>query len=506
MNSSRRDEVLKELRRREVMEELQKRESEEKLKNRSFGDKALQIGKDIGNAGIDTILGAGDALRDLPMQIADLIPGVDTRKYQTPSASGGYYQAGNLAGNLATFLGGGELFQGARALGAASKAPAAIKAAKIASSSPAINRILGGAALGGITNEDNRLTGSLLGGGLAGAFEVPSAVRKITDYIRPTKYAKEIIDHLGAGNSLENNAKSLSLDLNRLYNTKKTEAEKLYVPIFSNSSVANNSIYRKINPSGYYEYLEKPQIAIPKASTDIKELIEKFDKNPNLENAHKLQSDIGKEIKDLSLTNAKSGLNSEDKELLKNYSKTRSHLKDQINSFLESKNPDLATQYKEATKYYAENLGHYLDNKKIREIATGKIKNPKNISNVFKNPEPGIEKIANDLGPEGKNKILYAAIGHNKNTVNAEKLAREIEKLDKKGLESYLTRETAQIFNNFSKKTKYRDMAQSIGSIIAAGSLGHSIGGDAGALAGSIMGGWKGPSAIKNIQKLTERK
>src|SRR5687768_13918722 len=100
--------------------------------NKSFTDKLAN------SAPVNAALGAGDAIKNTITGTASLIPGIKIKP--TKSSEGTAYNLGNLAGNIASYYGGGEI------LGAAKLLP------KIKS---AVARTVGGNALfGAIQNPE----------------------------------------------------------------------------------------------------------------------------------------------------------------------------------------------------------------------------------------------------------------------------------------------------------------------------------------------------------------
>lgn len=117
------------------------------------------------------VLGAGDAVMNLPRSLANL---VSPKSLQTPLAktgSGASYDAGKAGGELTSFLGGGEALSGARA--ASEAIPYAGKLAEKLGAkgvAPAIGRqVSGGALYGASQDPGDPLSGAEIGGALGGA-------------------------------------------------------------------------------------------------------------------------------------------------------------------------------------------------------------------------------------------------------------------------------------------------------------------------------------------------
>lgn len=468
--------------------------------NLSTGQNSLQ--GFANSPGINAILGAGDALQHNIANVAELIPGVNNVP-RAQSGSGTAYNVGDVLGNTAAFMGGGEALGAGRL--ASEGLPYLGKAAQLAGKVPGVvSRMAGSTGYGALSNPQDRLGGAKTGAefGLLGEAlpYVGKAVGSVFNKFKPQKLSEQIIDYISGGKSLEDNAKSLAEKIKDLYKTKSQEASDIYDPIFKHSGLGGDVIYPEVNPSGIHATKTVPKFDLEGAPKEIQKLNSEFEANPTLQNAHDFQSDLGYAIRKLEDTQKKSGLSTQEDNLLSQYHDARDILKDKISTFISDKDPNLSNEYERATQYYKDNIGPYLNNTRIRQIAKEKKTNPANVHNIFKNPEPGIEKVAADLGEEGQNQIIYSAIGHNKNTVTPERISDAISKLDKQGLESYLNPNLAKQFKSLSSRMRNRDLAQSLFTTIAGSQAGKFLGGTAGQLAGGVIGATRGSDLMKSIQ------
>jgi hypothetical protein len=198
---------------------------------------------------VNSVLGAGDAVRNTLSDTANIIPGVNIPSAQT--GSGTAYNLGNIVGNIGAFLGGGEILDTARA--AAEGVPYLGKLAQALSGNNFVSglakRAIGTAGYGAVTNPDNRAVGAAEGAGLSGLGDmVPlmaQGLAKASQVVRPASYAQQIINGLSGGKSLEDNAKSLASDIKNAFEQRSGEASALYNPIFSN--LGNSSLYDGVN-------------------------------------------------------------------------------------------------------------------------------------------------------------------------------------------------------------------------------------------------------------------
>lgn len=295
-----------------------------------------------------------------------------------------------------------------------------------------------------------------LAGGLTGGLTAPLSIgvgkllQKGFSKISPSTYAKSIVQDLGAGQDLPTNDKLLAKAIHNAFLQRENESDALYSPIFSRAATSGKDLgsidsnYLKIHPSDLERIKNKP---------DLRDLHNQFIKNPSFSNAHQLQSDLGLEIRRLT----SKGLNrssTEDNEL-QSYLKGREALNQDIYKYLDSisspsdKLPlgSLRNQYAFAQTNYFNNMAPYLMHPGISKIAQGIETYPNNISSMFARPHDYHLKIADDIGPEATNKILYSELGkHRLNT--PEKLLNKSADLKEKGMDEYFTPELNQKLEN----------------------------------------------------------
>lgn len=255
---------------------------------------------------------------------------------------------GDFLGNVGAFAGGGEVL-GALGKGipiardiiaAGSKLPGWIKRLGSAATYGAINNPQDrgeGATTGLITGGIGEGLGALLGKGLPAAAE----------FLHPQKYAHD-----------------LASDIKKGYQNTKKIATDLYNPVFEN--VGN----KKITNSPYSnQYTSLNKDILRSYSPSIKEVHNDFIKNPTFNNAHKLQSDMGKRIAALKAGNSKDSLTLDNIERLE---KAQNALKSDMSSYLGKNNPGLFNKYNEASDFYKNQVTPYNQNNTIRDIVKGR--------------------------------------------------------------------------------------------------------------------------------------
>jgi hypothetical protein len=448
-----------------------------------IGEYLGESAKGAPNALLNAIIGAGDAAVNLPINLHNLITpkGMNVNPIDRDLGQG--YGLGKVAGDVGSFIAGGAPAEGARL--AAEGIPYLGKAAEALGGEQGLSgiarRALGSAGYGAVQNPEERGTSALESGGLSalldtlgGAGKIGKKIPEAISYLNPEKYSKGIenliksakenkdrlMEILGGGKSLEQNKKGLAKDIKNAYEMRKKEASEIYNPIFEElgeSRVPYNE-YKGISDSAIKEY-----------DRDLNKMHNKFILNPTVENAHKLQSQLGSATRDLQNLDSSGKLTLSDRNAMQLYRDAQSSLRDDIDKFLSSKSPDIADRYKFATQNYAENVVPYTSSTNLSKISKGNITNPSTnaLVNLFKNPQEGtnntISKIVNDLGPDARKRILFSELGKYSQSETPESLLANISRLDEKGLGEYATHHVKKTHENLKNiydeinKLKYLD-------------------------------------------------
>lgn len=477
---------------------------------------------------------------------------------------GAAYGIGHFAGDVGGFLAGGEILDTARLASEALPVVGKYAQMLGEQGMGAARRVLGAGVYGADTNADDRLKGAEKGATIAGAVEaVPGAVdlgAKLINNIQPKKYASQLMDMLSGGQSQEESAQSLASTLKNSYEQEAKTGHGLYNNIFD--SVGSGSIYDGVNqkavrlPVDNFKNLGEVTDYVNDATgknlesvADLKDhllqehgytfnsnadllkffnsfpslvnsgayssvgrdvlnhydyklnqLHDIFSSNPSLQNAHNLQSQLGFGIRKLQATDAKSGLDVVGRSALQAYHEAQGAVQSDISDFLNSQDESLAKGYEAANKNWLENVVPYKENPKIAQIATGNITNPRNISNIFASPEPEIQKVVDDLGPEAQRRILYAELGKTQNKFTPEKLLDSFNSLENKGLSSYVNPSLQQQFDTLAGRIRNRDTTQKVaGGLLGASVFGHG-GSPMGAGMGALVSGAISPAIMRYLQ------
>lgn len=249
----------------------------------SFADLAPPESQQILNNPVgQAAVGAGDAIRNTASSIinnlrsapsqeqmqnaSNMIGGMALPKINTPTpfpmvnnSTGGSptaYSLGNMAGNIAAYMGGGEGLAAAR-LGAEAVPGVVGDISKAIGSNPIVTRAIGNAAYSGLTSQTNNSDQALKGADYSLAADaIPGVARKLAQgaqYFMPQRYAQGIIQELGEGipkgtspvdDKMADATQSILSDIRQSYLTQRNNASDLYNPVFN--SVSGGSIYAPI--------------------------------------------------------------------------------------------------------------------------------------------------------------------------------------------------------------------------------------------------------------------
>ena len=437
-------------------------------------------------------LGLGAGTADPYVRFMNLIgekTGAPEVKVKQPDPSSTLGQIGKGVGEGVGLVAGGELLEGAGlASKALSKAPAAAKS------------MLAGSGLGALYAPKGERTGGALSGALIGG-AVPVAVggaaglgkgiRSVVDYLKSpgikqettdairhlqdikpdtAMEAKQMVSNLGGGKSISENSNSLSVDIANKASGIKKQYETGINEI--KDVVGNKQLYKEGAPKGTpsqhnsydktlkdmlvetYPALPDEEIQkimdkniLPSDVLDIgsaRDLHKLYTRNPVFENAHNLQSGLRME--------GESALSNSDNVNAMKIFRLQKALKGDIGSFLSKSGGGVDTKYNDLSKFYAEEYLPYKmlpSTAKITSTEGGKGVTDKQLLNEFKNPKKytsfGVtktpaDKIANDLGQEGKNKILFAELGGIKG-LTPDTLVSTMDNLDKTGLKDHVPKD-----------------------------------------------------------------
>jgi len=284
---------------------------------------------------------------------------------RAPRGQGPAYELGGVAGEIGSYMiPGAAISKGIRygsklpyvgkafeALGGASYAPTAAR------------NISGGAGAGYLLNPENNIEGAQQGALWSTLGEaIPGAARGLGHVY-------------GEAVSRSKYAQSLMNKMKEHFDQTKSKASELYSGVLEKYGHQKVTVPRKkssgeiVEPEiDYVNYVNNPQeglSAFQYYGPAERRMHKQYLSNPTLENAHKLQSQLGSEIRDLSLSDF-------DTRTARNLlEESRQKLLGDISRFLGKRSNQALSQYKEGQSLYAKELSPYLSEKSLGNIVEG---------------------------------------------------------------------------------------------------------------------------------------
>lgn len=408
---------------------LPKIESKKEITYNKTTDNRSLINELANNPITNTILGAGDAVNNFPRQISNLISPDSMRVPMVKSSSGLAYEGGGALGDLATFGIGGGALNSAR-LGAESL-PIIGKAAEYLGGNGIQGigrRSIGSGIYGAIETPENRGIGAAEGGILSSGLDtIGGAFGKIM----PKRYMGEI--YRTVSNGLKN---------------VQSESKDMY------GRVMNNFGEQPISLKGIDPEIFQGDSKLKKIWLDFKE-------SPTIENAHKLQSQIGATDRKLK------GVDVFTNERKSSLQDSRENILNSIRKSLGSKYPEAREMYDQATKHYRENVIPYqITNRAIRKI-------------VDPTPEKVVRKLdaVTKMDSYPKNKSDNGEI-------------------------PFVPRDISDVGEELSNRIRNRNVAKTAGGFTLGGQIGKAVGAP---FMGEVMGAYLGSKSADPFRKISSK-
>ncbi len=212
--------------------------------------------------------------------------------------------------------------------------------------------------------------------------------------INPTKQAQNIIDTLGSGKTLEDNAINIA-----------KETQKGYLGSMMQYQKGVNGILEQVGPKNLYKnYAETPrfleEITDPNSKLKdtlenikgLKDKVSDFNSNQSFDNANRLQTEMGREASKLYRAGKYDEYN-----LVK---EGREMLNDDFSKSLQQINPNLANQWQELRNFYKTDIVPYHEQKTLNNIVHGEFNSYKDnyergYRNLLKKSELTLDDINN---------------------------------------------------------------------------------------------------------------
>jgi hypothetical protein len=292
------------------------------------------LDKIIGSPVFQGLLGIGDSSRNFLSNTANLIPGINIKPVK--SGQGLSYDIGNVAGDVGTFLAGGEALDTARA--ASEGLPAVGKLASYLGKEglpDLLKTVAGGAAFGAIDNPENRTEGAALGGGLGALSKASPLLSNTIRKFNPEIAMQDTLEGIaqkGAEEKLK--SKAMYNQVIDRFGDEPIYSKEIGPSKDSLSAVSNlkNSLLKKAN---------------------IKPVYDQYVSEPTIRNAHQLQSQLGIVSRSIKGTDWTSGL------MRDNLNSVKEQLSNSISNSLKNISPQAADLYDQAGEHYLKNVVPY---------------------------------------------------------------------------------------------------------------------------------------------------
>lgn len=351
----------------------------------------------------------------------------------------------------------------------------AVGASALEGASPLVSKLLEGGLTGALhgATQENPVSSALgEGAGFAlgegaikgipmGAAGLKSLASSGMDLFKPQKYAEGIMNNLSGGQSVTDNMKSLADTIHKNYTDALEKSNQQYSAIFKTGDMAQQPIYGS-TPNGiggenkipglYDDFLKE---GMPFKDKQSLALHNAFMNNPTLDNAHELQKSLGANIGALQRMGSKSPLPQDAADQLENYKGAQDALKQDIFNSLQQNSPETANAYLKASEDFKNNVVPYRSDPDLYQIAKGKIENPSatQMYSIFRNPENQMLKVADDLGEDGRNQLLYAKFGKiNPQNINPASVLKKFSGLDSDGFSEYVNNSLQDQINALGRR------------------------------------------------------
>lgn len=317
----------------------------------------------------------------------------------------------------------------------------------------------------------------------------------------PKKVAK--IFATDSSDLTDENMKSLSSALNGYY--KNQNLDKFVEKgenIFGHEGLTPGQISKvdDLLEMKQSDYLSKGKAA-DLYDNDLMGLHDKFSKNPTFNNADKLRSQIGDEMSIYQRQADQNKLQPADYPKLKSLKNSYDLITKDQDNFLNGVSPELQDQYKLFKNQWRENVIPYRSSQTLKTITSKGSDSgitPGAIGKEFSFPDSYTKKIAEDIGPSGRNQILYNAMQSSAPSGDAGALAKALQnaKLNK-GYQTYMTPEIDQAGEQFGKRANLNKYYESSKAAMKGAGLGLIMG-------HPLMGGIAGVAAKEGLPLLAK--
>ncbi len=349
----------------------------------------------------------------------------------------------------------------------------------------------------GTPENKQMLTGMInsFAGGGPSAGEISSGLK----YINPTKDIESLFDEIGSGaKTADENLRGLADSIKSTFEKNKSDALDIKQGVLDTAGKAPMD-------TTVGSYLTNSKKAQSLYDDDLDSLHDTFVKNPTFENADKLQSQLGNEIGYYQRASDKGNLDPADLPKLKALKSAKDAINQDQDTLLGNLSPELKQQYQDFKTAWKTNVVPYRSSPFLKSVTNKGAEagiTPTNVSTEFSFPDANATKIANDIGQQGKNRILFNEVGK---TGSANDLVDAISKAYKeKGMQNYVPEGLIERTQGLAKRENYGNIAKEAGYAGGGGLIGLAAGHPIlGAMAGTAI---KHKGDIGELVKLLGKK
>ncbi len=333
---------------------------------------------------------------------------------------------------------------------------------------------------------EGALTGALASAGVEGAMGIPAGIRALKGR-GPEAQMQNMLSKLSGAKNVDQAAE----DARRASQTARQQQDMTARQKFGSieDKIGKENIYPETaSPlSGYpasssYErsklkdMLEDKDL---KLSSDAQDALDRFIDTKNFSNAHNLQSVLGKEAQSLKSSGKLEGTEKARFDKLKDTQKT---LQNDMDNFVSQNHADVLPDYKDAKEFYKVNVAKPYLNNKLAQRVTAYGQNEQDISNsdvsrLFNSGKESVKKIAEHMGPEAVDNVVYSMLAKQNVANDPRKLANTLDKIiNEKGIGSFISPELKMGNDTLKHKIATGDILKGLGTTAGGAIAAHTAG------------------------------
>ena len=249
-------------------------------------------------------------------------------------------------------------------------------------------------------NISNKI-GEILGESLMPGKTIFNLAKKLS----PSLKREEILKYLSDGKTISENKEEIANLIKNSGTVKSLVSKKLYGEALDPAKELR--VFEDTLSKGK-QYISSP-INQRYLGSEVEGWIQKFNKNPTVENAHWLQSEAAS--RGYQLRNQRSLMKKDEGKKLIDFSK---QIRTNLEKTLEKKDPSLLEKYKNATEYFRKNVDPYKNHPVLSKLFNeDKDVNLNSLVNLFSNKKLSrrIEAVKEHGGEELGKKLIYNKVG-----------------------------------------------------------------------------------------------